>query len=52
MIRNEETPLCEECEERLVLVRDYGARGQAWECRICGLYIEDIDLRDTKLSSF
>lgn len=52
MLKGGEAPVCGECEERLVLVKDYGARGQVFMCAICGLYVEEIDLRDSKLSNF
>ncbi len=47
-----ETRLCQECGEALKVVRDYGVAGQALECKTCGYYVEDIDLRDTTLSEF
>ena len=42
---------CRECGESLELVRDYGISGQVLECKLCGFYVEEIDLRDTTLST-
>ncbi len=47
-----EARLCEDCGEPLEVVRDYGVSGQALTCKICGFYVEEIDLHDTTLSSF
>lgn len=43
---------CRECGEHMQIVRDYGTSGQALECKLCGYFIEEIDLHETKLSSF
>jgi DNA-directed RNA polymerase subunit M/transcription elongation factor TFIIS len=42
--------LCDECGEVMEVVGDYGITGEALKCRICGYYIENIDLHDTTLS--
>ena len=44
--------LCQECGEALKVVGDYGVSGQALECKTCGFYVEEIDLRETTLSDF
>ena len=44
--------LCDDCGEPLEVARDYGTSGQALVCKICGFYVEEIDLRDTTLSKF
>ena len=41
--------ICADCGETMVLVHDYGISGQAFECRLCGYSIEEIDLRETIL---
>ena len=47
-----EARLCEECGEQMEAVRDYGVSGQALKCKICGFYVEEIDLHETNLSGF
>lgn len=44
--------LCDECGEPMEAVRDYGIAGQALLCKFCGFYIEEVDLRATRLSNF
>ena len=45
-----EPKLCDECGEPMELVGDYGVAGQALQCKICGHYVEEIDLHETNLS--
>ena len=47
-----EAKLCQECGEPMERVGDYGVAGQALECKTCGYYVEEIDLRSTTLSQF
>lgn len=47
-----EAKQCPECGEPMEMVRDYSVSGQALECKICGFYVEEIDLHDTTLSDF
>lgn len=41
--------LCPECGEKMEMVNDYGLAGQAFQCKACGFYREDIDLVPSKL---
>ena len=41
--------LCPECDEKMEMVKDYGLAGQAFQCKACGFYREDIDLVPSKL---
>ncbi|MFP5351132.1 MAG: lysine biosynthesis protein LysW [Actinomycetota bacterium] len=41
--------ICDECGETMILVQDYGTTGQAFECRLCGFWKEEIDLRPSIL---
>ena len=41
--------LCPECDEKMEMVEDYGLAGQAFQCKACGYYREDIDLHPSKL---
>ena len=45
-----EAKLCQECGEPMETVDDYGLSGQALKCALCGYYVEEIDLHETKLS--
>ena len=47
-----EKKLCQECGEPMEVVGDYGVSGQALECKTCGYYVEEIDVRETTLSDF
>jgi predicted RNA-binding Zn-ribbon protein involved in translation (DUF1610 family) len=37
--------LCPECGEDMKLNRDYGLRGESFNCASCGFFQEVIDLR-------
>lgn len=43
--------LCQECGEAMQVVGDYGVAGQAFECEVCGYYVEEIDLRVSTISN-
>ena len=49
MLVERQEQICDECGETMVLVYDYGVTGQAHECRLCGYWKEEIDLRETIL---
>ena len=44
--------VCGECGETMELVEDYGVKGQVLKCKVCGYYTEEIDLRESTLSTF
>lgn len=50
LVEKGDPKLCQECGEAMTVVRDYGASGQAVQCKSCGYYAEEIDLHETTLS--
>ncbi|HJR44788.1 MAG TPA: hypothetical protein VJ927_04230 [Actinomycetota bacterium] len=44
--------VCGECGETMEVVEDYGVKGQVLKCKVCGYYTEEIDLRESTLSTF
>lgn len=49
MLVEKQDEICQECGEAMVVARDYGVSGQAFECRLCGYWKEEIDRRETIL---